>query len=184
MAIFKNFKQYDIKTSGNEELIALGVIFFVSDEGRDWYDSQKEYSKDLLKVGYDPKTKVIVTSSYDVSSINPNGLSVADVKSFPKRFNIDIPSGEFMFDEEKEIVITRVYSEEELKVSVEKQKSKLMAETMALIDPLKFAVDLDMATEEEKKKLEALKKYVVMLNRVPQQETYPSGVTWPELPTT
>ncbi|HAY2484332.1 TPA: tail fiber assembly protein, partial [Escherichia coli] len=49
-----------------------------------------------------------------------------------------------------------------------------------IIATLQDAVDLDMATEEEKLSLTHWKKYRVLLNRV-QPENAPD-IEWPELP--
>lgn len=183
MANFKNFKKY-VPSEGQEELLAMGVGFLISDEGVDWYESQKSFAKDTLKIGYDPETKVIKTVSYDVSSLFPYNMSVGEVEKVPKRFSLDGPFIDFVFNEDKSVIATRVYSLDESKAKVDYKKSSLISEVMQLINPLQFAVDLEMATEEENKQLKALQKYVVLLNRVSQQETYPTGVVWPEIPTT
>ena len=60
------------------------------------------------------------------------------------------------------------------------QKQALMAEASAEIAPLQYAVDLGMATPEEKLSLNEWKKYMVMLNRV-DTSTAP-GITWPVKP--
>lgn len=183
MANFKNFKKYT-PSEGQEELLELGVGFLQSEDGTDWYESQKSFAKETLKVGYDPETKVIKTVSYDVSSLFPNDMSVGEVEKFPKRFNLSGPYDEFIFNEEKSIISTRVYSLEETKAKVDYKKSNLISDVMQLINPLQFAVDLEMATEEESTRLKALQKYVVLLNRVSMQDTYPTGVVWPDIPTT
>lgn len=182
MANFKNFTKYT--PTDKEDLFIMGVTFLKSEEGTDWYECQKEFSKDTLKVVYDPSTKQIISVSYDVSSLFPMGLSIGEVKTFPKRFDINGNFEGFVFNEEKEIISTRVYSLEEIKDQAEAKQKSLISDAMALISPLQFAKDLEMATEEEQARLKALQKYVVLLNRVPQQETYPTGIVWPEIPTT
>lgn len=60
------------------------------------------------------------------------------------------------------------------------QKQALMAEASAEIAPLQYAVDLGMATPEEKLSLNEWKKYMVMLNRV-DTSTGPD-IDWPQKP--
>ncbi|MGP2502256.1 tail fiber assembly protein [Pantoea ananatis] len=60
------------------------------------------------------------------------------------------------------------------------QKSNLMTKATNTISPLQDAVDLDMATDEEKVKLTAWKKYRVLLNRVDTSSA--PDITWPEIP--
>lgn len=50
------------------------------------------------------------------------------------------------------------------------------------IAPLQYAVNLDMATEEEKSALLAWMRYSVELNRIEQQSGFPLTVTWPSVP--
>ena len=57
-------------------------------------------------------------------------------------------------------------SKEELIQEAARKKEKLMIESSNLISTLQDAVDLDMATEEEKSKLLAWKRYRVYLNRI------------------
>lgn len=183
MANHKNFRKYT-PNEDKSELLALGVGFLISEEGVDWYESQKDFEESTLKIGYDPETKVIKAVSYDVSSLFPNNMSVGETSNVPKRFNIDGPFNDFIFNESKSVIATRVYSLDESKQKVDYKKSTLIAEVMETINPLQFAVDLEMATEEEKTRLKSLQRYVVMLNRVSLQESYPTGVVWPDIPTT
>lgn len=182
MANYKNFKKY--VPSDKADLVAAGVSFLMSEEGVDWYECQKDFASDTLKVVYHPTTKQIISVSYDVSSLFPINMSIGEVKKFTKRFDVNGNFDGFVFNEEKQVIATRVYDVEEIKTQVEDKKNLLISQVMTLISPLQFAKDLEMITEEEAARLKALQKYVVLLNRVPQQETYPTGVVWPEIPTT
>lgn len=50
------------------------------------------------------------------------------------------------------------------------------------IAPLQDAVDIDVATEEEKASLVLWKKFRVDINRVTLQEGFPEDITWPTQP--
>lgn len=64
------------------------------------------------------------------------------------------------------------------------EKIRSLQETaVALITPLQYAKDLEMATEDELAYLKNLQVYVVKLNRVPLQKDYPYTIDWPTLPT-
>lgn len=71
-------------------------------------------------------------------------------------------------------------SKEQLIVEAEQQKQALLSEANNAIAPLQDAVDLDMATDEEKAQVTAWKKYRVLLNRV-DTSTAPD-IDWPEKP--
>lgn len=51
-----------------------------------------------------------------------------------------------------------------------------------LMAPLQDAVDVGEATEQDLFALKAWKKYRVSLNRVPEQEGYPTVIEWPIVP--
>lgn len=63
---------------------------------------------------------------------------------------------------------------------VQAQKKVLMQQAVLQIDTLLDAVDLDMASDEEKTQLLAWKKYRVLLNRL-DASTAPD-IIWPEIP--
>lgn len=64
--------------------------------------------------------------------------------------------------------------------AAESQKKEQIAYAGEIIATLQDAVDLDMATEEEKLSLTHWKKYRVLLNRI-QPEDAPD-IEWPEMP--
>ncbi|WP_439647064.1 tail fiber assembly protein [Arsenophonus endosymbiont of Aleurodicus floccissimus] len=63
-------------------------------------------------------------------------------------------------------LISPLKTKKELIAEAENEKKGLMQNATEVIIPLQDAVDLEMATEEEKQKLTAWKKYRVLLNRV------------------
>ncbi|PIJ48974.1 phage tail protein [Erwinia sp. OLTSP20] len=62
----------------------------------------------------------------------------------------------------------------------ENQKSRLMQTANVNIAPLQDAVDLDIATDQEKRLLTDWKKYRVSLNRV--DTSIPLDIEWPQTP--
>ncbi|HFS5794100.1 TPA: tail fiber assembly protein [Citrobacter werkmanii] len=67
-----------------------------------------------------------------------------------------------------------------LKESADEKKQTLMMDAAEMIAPLQDAVDLDIATEDEKSQLLAWKKYRVLLNRVDTSKA--PDIDWPEKP--
>lgn len=61
----------------------------------------------------------------------------------------------------------------------ELQKKELMNQAVLQIDTLQDAVDLEMASADERKQLNAWKKYRVLLNRVDVNSA--PEITWPEV---
>lgn len=59
-------------------------------------------------------------------------------------------------------------------------KASLLSEATVAISPLQDSIDLDMATDEEERKLAAWKKYRVLVNRV--DTSLAPDIEWPEKP--
>lgn len=70
-------------------------------------------------------------------------------------------------------------TQEEITASNDYAKSKLIAEVEALISPLKYAAELEIATDEESARLATLKSFVVEVNRI---DTTGEVVSWPTIP--
>ena len=172
MQHLKNLKMY---TPDDEYSLFLmkehSAEFFISDDGRDWYKSQADFSADTLKIAYD-EAGVIRSISLDVSSIYPRNLSVVEVEISTDNKNVDI-SGGWVFDNGE--IKPRQYSQEELHVQAEAKKTELLSAAAASIAPLQDAVDERMATAEETAALSEWKKYRVKVMRV--------DTTKPEWPT-
>ncbi|EKR2075925.1 TPA: tail fiber assembly protein [Salmonella enterica subsp. enterica serovar Ball] len=75
------------------------------------------------------------------------------------------------------LVEHREYTPEELVAQAEARKAELLAEAESVIAPLARAVKLGIATDEERKRLEAWELYSVMVNRVDT-----SAPDWPDIP--
>lgn len=100
------------------------------------------------------------------------------VAFFDIRENINVMKK--MTPKEVDAYLNPPVSKEQLIAQAEQQKQSLLAEANNAIAPLQDAVDLDMATDDEKAQLTAWKKYRVLLNRV-DTSTAPN-VDWPEKP--
>ncbi len=151
----------------------IGVIWLYSEDGKNWYEEQKNFSHDTIKIAYD-KNDIIVTVNKDVSTINPEGLSVVELPDIPENREVN-NSGDWMFKNDQ--IIKRIYTEAELIQQSERKKSQLLAEAEAIIAPLERAVRLDIATDEERQLLEAWEIYSVNVNRVDT-----SNPEWPGKP--
>lgn len=85
-----------------------------------------------------------------------------------------------MSTREVEAYLNPPVSKWQLIAEAEQQKQSLLAEANNAIAPLQDAVDLGMATDEEKAKLTAWKTYRVYLNRV--DTSLAPDIDWPEKP--
>ncbi|EAQ0291031.1 tail fiber assembly protein [Salmonella enterica] len=174
MMHLKNIVAGNPKTHDQYQLTKkFGVVWLFDEDGKNWYEEQKKFSADSLKIAYD-KNNIIVDINKDVSAINPDGCSVVELPDITANRRADV-SGRWMFNGEQ--VIKRVYTPEELRQQVEAKKVKLLEEAETVITPLARAVKRGIATDEEQKRLEVWEEYSVLVNRVDTLKP-----DWPERP--
>lgn len=174
MMHLKNIKAGNPKTPEQYQLTKkAGVVWLYTEDGKNWYEEQKDFQPDTIKIAYD-KNNVIVTVSKDVSTINPEGLSVVEVSDITANRRAD-NNGNWMFLDGK--VVKREYTKQELQQQAELQKSALLSEAESVIQPLERAVRLNMATNEERARLESWERYSVLVSRVDT-----ANPEWPQKP--
>ncbi|EFN1952037.1 tail fiber assembly protein [Escherichia coli] len=174
MMHLKNIKAGNPKTPEQYQLTKkAGVVWLYTEDGKNWYEEQKNFQPDTIKIAYD-KNNVIVTVSKDVSTINPEGLSVVEVSDITANRRAD-NNGNWMFLDGK--VVKREYTKQELQQQAESQKAALLSEAESVIQPLERAVRLNMATDEERTRLEAWERYSVLVSRVDT-----ANPEWPQKP--
>ncbi len=185
----QNIKNFKIVDPTPEQLETYSTVdgaipvFFQSEDGQDWYDCQKLFSDDTIKIMYDSKR--IITSvvdkpipergnTYAVSMFYPDGMSVAELSlsDYPEGVSID---GSWMFDEGEVIPVPVDQAAE-----TEKEKALRLSEAEVAIAPLQRAVKYGIATDEEKLLLEEWEVYTVQLNRVDASQA--PDIVWPEKP--
>lgn len=174
MMHLKNIKAGNPKTPEQYQLTKkAGVVWLYTEDGKNWYEEQKNFQPDTIKIAYD-KNNVIVTVSKDVSTINPEGLSVVEVSDITANRRAD-NNGNWMFLDGK--VVKREYTKQELQQQAELQKSALLSEAESVIQPLERAVRLNMATDKERTRLESWERYSVLVSRVDTAKP-----EWPQKP--
>ncbi|EFU3350680.1 DUF4376 domain-containing protein [Salmonella enterica] len=97
MQNIKNFTRGNPKTA--EQLAQANrhrVMFLFSEDGQEWYECQKQFAPDTIKLAYDADG-IIRSLSRDVSALWPDGLSVAEVHDTTANRRADI-SGRWGFD--------------------------------------------------------------------------------------
>ncbi|EKK5413695.1 tail fiber assembly protein [Enterobacter cloacae] len=174
MLILKNLTSYVPDESCEvTELLSLGISFLKDEGGHDWYDLQKEFDKEKLKIVYS-SDGVIRSADYDISALWPVNMSIAEIEkeAIPERFSIN---GEWLFDGEK---ITPVKVDHFAVAKLERQNR--LNEASDAIAPLQDAKELDIATEDEMSSLSLWKRYRVMLNRLDLSKA--PDIQWPERP--
>ncbi|CAM3058145.1 tail fiber assembly protein [Escherichia coli] len=167
-------------TAGNPKTVAqyqltknFDVIWLWSEEGKNWYEEVSNFQEDTIKIVYD-ENNIIVGITRDASTLNPEGFSVVEVPDITANRRAD-DSGKWMFKDGA--VIKRIYTADEQQQQAESKKAALLSEAESVIQPLERAVRLNMATDEERARLELWERYSVLVSRVD-----PANPEWPEIP--
>ncbi|EKI0252109.1 tail fiber assembly protein [Enterobacter asburiae] len=161
------------RLADTENIQGYSIANLISEDNKDWYESQALFDKDKLKIEFD-ENGIITRFSYDVSMLWPIGKSVADIskKLVPDGLS---DNGEWMFEGGKIIPVPIDYV-----YQAEQKKQSLMSAAMTSIAPLEDAYGLGIATNEEAELLVEWKKYRVLLNRVDTNKA--PNIQWPERP--
>ncbi|EBR5098882.1 DUF4376 domain-containing protein [Salmonella enterica] len=97
MQNIKNFTRGNPKTAAQLAQAAHHrVMFLFSEDGQEWYECQKQFAPDTIKIAYDADG-IIRSLSLDVSALWPDSLSVAEVPDTTANRRADI-SGRWGFD--------------------------------------------------------------------------------------
>lgn len=179
----KNFTRAAPETAEQKRLAAShGVLFLKSDAGEDWYECQKSFRPETVKLMYDKDgiirsitTKPNAEGHYDVSGFFPENMSVAEIDHLPEGVDIN---GRWLFDGVQ--IKLREYSVAELQQQAANRKQELIKQSSLQIETLNDAAELGMASEEEQRLLARWKTYRVLLNRI-APETAPD-IDWPQQP--
>lgn len=133
----------------------------------------KNFQPDTIKILYD-ENNIIVAVTRDASTLDPTGYSVVEVPDITANRRAD-DSGKWLFKDGA--VVKRIYTADEQQQQAELQKAALLSEAESVIQQLERAVRLNMATDEERTRLEAWERYSVLVSRVDTAKP-----EWPQKP--
>lgn len=187
----QNIKNFRLTEPNEKYIERIGedglayIRFLVSEDGQDWYECQNLFSDDTVKIMYDSKNIIRAVidrpvpergNIYAVSMFFPENMSVAEIEGqLPEGFSLN---EEWQFDG-NEIILRKCPIDELARHALNKKK-KLLSEATEIIAPLQDAVDLEIANEDERSHLLAMKKYRVLLNRV--DVNLAPNIRWPNKP--
>lgn len=154
------------------------ALFLFSEDGTEWYSSQQGFAHDTIKIAYDDKGIIrSIAANKDVSTLWPAGLSVAEVADTTANRRANI-SGGWVFDGKN--IDKRIYTQEEQQEHARIEQRTRIAAVAKVIAPLQDAVDLGIANDAEKVRLEDWKRHRVMLNRLDVSAA--PAIDWPPAP--
>lgn len=176
MQHLKNIKSGNPKTKEQYQLTKnFDVIWLWSEDGKNWYEEQKNFQEDTIKLAYTAEG-IIVAIDKDVSAINPEGLSVVELPDITANRRADI-SGNWMFKDSA--VIKRTYTEEEQRQQAENEKQSLLQLVRDKTQLWDSQLRLGIISDENKQKLT---EWMLYAQKVESTDTSSLPVTFPEQP--
>ncbi|WP_338301237.1 tail fiber assembly protein [Escherichia coli] len=177
MLHLKNITAGNPKTAEQYELTKkYGVEWLYTESGENWYEIQKNFSPDTLKVEY-LDTGEVTWVGKDAASINPRNRNVIEITDNTANRQIDV-SGYWFYRDDKFVFDYGKKAEDE-RVRKLKDVSRLTAEWEK--DLL-----LGLISDEDREKLKAWRIYAkelqaMDLSTITGKATY-NAINWPERP--
>lgn len=176
MIIMKNF------TVENVDLNGLLIAVATDETGADWYESQKNFHPDTLKVVFDADG-LIISEGQDVSALWPGGNSIAEVDpaDVPAEFTLN---GEWVFDGKQ--IKPRTYDAAQWQARAESKRKDLLSEAATVTADWRVELQLNTISEEDKASLIKWMEYIkavkaAELSQVKDEDTF-NQIEWPDKP--
>ncbi|AYA05694.1 MULTISPECIES: tail fiber assembly protein [Rahnella] len=178
----QSYGPFTVRNKLTDEELTLaqnhGIVFIEDTHGNDWYQLQKRFSKDTLKIVYEESNGLIISASHDASTLWPQSFCITELKEFTDNFTLPVSGGNWTFDGNK--IVARVYTPLENQEIADEKKRELLNKATNIITPLQDAKELAMASEDELVTLKDWMIFRILVNRI-DTSTAPD-ITWPEIP--
>lgn len=173
----KNISIGEPKTMADYQLSKhAGVMWLYSEDGQNWYEVQKHFRVETLKVAY-ARDGGVACLSYDVSAINPIGLSVIEIENNTANRQIDL-SGYWFYRDGKFIFDYALKAEDERNILLSKVSSKAAEWEKDLL--------LRLISDEDRENLKEYRFYAKSLQAMEfsaiTDKTSYNAIKWPVSP--
>ncbi|AYN29718.1 phage tail protein [Buttiauxella sp. 3AFRM03] len=171
MKIMKNFTP-SVKQMGD-----IAVLVFSDEDGKDWYEAQKEFSKTSLKFMFDARGNIIA-ASWDASMLAPDNLSVSEIKKSSVPVTFFEAGTRWVFDGKK--IIPFSYSQEELQQQAEDERARLISDAKGKIVVSQTKLVLGRTLTD--KQTTSLNMWLDYIDALEELDLTESSINWPPFP--
>lgn len=165
-----NFKKY----KPNNFKFGENVIYLISDDGQDWYECQKKYKDNTLKVEYSANG-TIVRASRDVSRLCPYNASVIEIE-----FDGELDIRQYYVSNDKVVRKDAKILAQEAKQETDRIKQALISDAQQRMQTLHTKLVLGRINKTEQQQLNQWLDYIDAIEAV-DTPTAPD-IQWPEQP--
>ncbi|WP_426472451.1 tail fiber assembly protein [Escherichia marmotae] len=177
MLHLKNITAGNPKTAEQYKLTKEhGIEWLFSESGENWYEEQKKFSPDTIKIAYLPSGRVFAVEK-DVTGIDPKGMSVIELPDITAYRRIE-ENGYWFYRNDKFVFDYRLKAEDE--------RESLLAQVSVRTGEWEKDLLLGLISDEDKEKLKAWRIYAKSLQAMDfstiTDKTSYRAIEWPASP--
>ncbi|EFC9335463.1 tail fiber assembly protein [Escherichia coli] len=177
MLHLKNITAGNPKTAEQYQLTKqYDVTWLFSEDGKNWYEEQKNFASDTIKVAYNERGRVVWVGK-DVTGIEPTNVSIIELPDITANRRITAPgywfyrNDEFVFD---------------YKLKAEDERDALLKQVSIMTSEWEKDLLLGLISDEDREKLKAYRIYAKSLqamdfNIITDKTSY-NAIEWPVSP--
>ncbi|EMA4401141.1 TPA: tail fiber assembly protein [Escherichia coli] len=177
MLHLKNITAGNPKTAEQYQLTKqYGVTWLFSEDGKNWYEEQKNFASDTIKMVYSGDGRVVWVGK-DVTGIEPRNASVIEVPDITANRRITEP-GYWFYRDDKFVF--------DYKLKAEDERDALLKQVSIMTSEWEKDLLLGLISDEDREKLKAYRIYAKSLqamdfNIITDKTSY-NAIEWPVSP--
>ncbi|HAI0054133.1 TPA: tail fiber assembly protein [Escherichia coli] len=177
MLHLKNIAAGNPKTAEQYQMTKRhSIVWLFSEDGKNWYEEQKNFASDTIKVAYNERGRVVWVGK-DVTGIEPTNVSIIELLDITTNRRITAPgywfyrNDEFVFD---------------YKLKAEDERDALLKQVSIMTSEWEKDLLLGLISDEDREKLKAYRIYAKSLqamdfSTITDKVTY-NAIEWPVSP--
>ncbi|EGB4669087.1 tail fiber assembly protein [Escherichia coli] len=177
MLHLKNITAGNPKTAEQYQMTKRhSIVWLFSEDGKNWYEEQKNFASDTIKVAYNEKGRVVWVGK-DVTGIEPTNVSIIELPDITANRRIEASgywfyrNGEFVFD---------------YKLKAEDERDALLKQVSIMTSEWEKDLLLGLISDEDREKLKAYRIYAKSLQALDfstiADKTSYNAIEWPVSP--
>ncbi|EKY6638699.1 tail fiber assembly protein [Escherichia coli] len=179
MLHLKNITAGNPKTAEQYQMTKRhSIVWLFSEDGKNWYEEQKNFASDTIKVAYNKRGRVVWIGK-DVTGIEPTNVSIIELPDITTNRRITAPgywfyrNDEFVFD---------------YKLKAEDERDALLKQVSIMTSEWEKDLLLGLISDEDREKLKAYRIYAKSLQAMDfstiADKTSYNAIEWPASPET
>ncbi|CAM8140826.1 tail fiber assembly protein [Escherichia coli] len=152
------------------------IVWLFSEDGKNWYEEQKNFSGNTIKVAYNEKGRVVWVGK-DVTGIEPTNVSIIELPDITANRRITAPG--FWFYRNDEFVF-------DYKLKAEDERDALLKQVSIMTSEWEKDLLLGLISDEDREKLKVYRIYAKSLQAmdfspITDKASY-NAIEWPVSP--